>query len=46
MKLVKKGEYKERKDHWSILVKPTEACNLNCQYCYAKPYRDKYGIKL
>lgn len=33
----------ERKNNWSLLVKPTEACNLDCQYCYAKPFRDKYG---
>lgn len=32
-----------RKEHWSLLVKPTEACNLDCQYCYAKPFRDRYG---
>lgn len=32
-----------RKSHWSLLVKPTEACNLDCQYCYAKPFREKYG---
>lgn len=34
---------KIRAKNWSLLVKPTEECNLNCKYCYAKPFRDKYG---
>lgn len=27
----------------SILVKPTHKCNLNCEYCYDRPNRDKIG---
>ena len=33
----------EKQDKWSILVKPTHECNLNCKYCYDKPKRDEYG---
>lgn len=29
-------------NNWSLLVKPTHSCNLNCKYCYEKPNRDKY----
>lgn len=32
-----------RVEHWSILVKPTNSCNLDCKYCYEKPMRDKLG---
>lgn len=34
-----------KKKNWSLLVKPTEDCNLNCQYCYAKPFREMYPGK-
>lgn len=27
----------------SVLVKPTHACNLDCKYCYDKPFRNQYG---
>jgi uncharacterized protein len=30
-------------NHLNLLMKPTEYCNLNCQYCYAKPFKEKYG---
>lgn len=32
-----------RKKNWSLLVKPTHACNLKCKYCYDKPTRQMYG---
>lgn len=35
----------EKRNNWALLVKPTEECNLNCEYCYAKPFRDKYKNK-
>lgn len=31
------------REQWSLLVKPTHACNLNCQYCFDKPKREAYG---
>lgn len=30
-----------KRKKWSILVKPTNDCNLNCKYCYDKPLRDR-----
>lgn len=30
-------------DVFSVLVKPTHKCNLDCKYCYDKPYRDRFG---
>lgn len=33
------------RESWALLVKPTHSCNLNCQYCYDKPMRDKYKGK-
>lgn len=30
-----------RAKSWSILVKPTNDCNLDCKYCYDKPMREK-----
>lgn len=36
-----------KRKNLSILYKPTNDCNLNCKYCYDKPYREKYkGKKL
>lgn len=32
-----------RKRFWSLLVKPTHDCNLNCMYCYDEPMRRKYA---
>lgn len=29
-----------QRKRFSVLVKPTHRCNLNCKYCYDKPYRD------
>ncbi len=26
---------------FSVLIKPTHRCNLDCKYCYDKPYREK-----
>lgn len=34
-----------KKNNWSILVKPTHDCNFDCKYCYDKPLRDKYKGK-
>ncbi len=31
-----------RRKEWSLLVKGTHQCNLNCLHCYDKPSRDKY----
>ncbi len=28
-------------EKFSILIKPTHRCNLDCRYCYDKPYREK-----
>lgn len=28
-----------KRKHISLLVKPTVACNLDCQYCYDKPHK-------
>ena len=33
----------ERRDSYSILVKPTAMCNLNCEYCYDLPMRERLG---
>jgi len=27
--------------YFSLLIKPTHRCNLDCKYCYDKPYREK-----
>lgn len=27
--------------YFSVLIKPTHRCNLDCKYCYDKPYREK-----
>lgn len=27
--------------YFSILIKPTHRCNLDCKYCYDKPHREK-----
>ena len=35
-----------RKENWALLVKPTHGCNLDCQYCYDKPFRTKFGNKV
>lgn len=36
-----------RVDNWSLLVKPTNDCNLDCKYCYEKPVREKlHGCRL
>ncbi|WP_459195604.1 radical SAM protein [Wukongibacter baidiensis] len=32
-----------RRKSWSILVKGTNNCNMDCKYCYDKPLRDKIG---
>jgi len=37
---------KERKNRWSLLVKPTNDCNLNCKYCYDLPMREKHGATI
>lgn len=34
---------KQRRKYWSLLVKPTHDCNLNCKYCYDEPMRKKYA---
>ena len=35
-------KYDETKilDRISVLMKPTHRCNMNCSYCYDKPFRD------
>lgn len=33
----------QRRKHYSILVKPTAMCNLNCEYCYDLPMRERLG---
>ena len=30
-------------EHLTIIAKITNLCNLDCQYCYDKPFRDKLG---
>lgn len=32
-------------ENWALLVKPTHDCNLNCQYCYDRPTREKFRGK-
>lgn len=34
---------KEKEDNIGVLVKTTHACNFNCEYCYDKQNREKYG---
>lgn len=34
---------KPAKDSVTIIAKVTNLCNLDCQYCYDKPFRDKLG---
>lgn len=29
-----------QKEKFSVIVKPTHRCNLDCKYCYDKPYRE------
>jgi uncharacterized protein len=29
-------------DAFSVLIKPTHKCNMNCVYCYELPYRKRY----
>lgn len=31
-----------KKEHHTIMYKPSCDCNLNCKYCYDKPMRDRY----
>ena len=31
-----------KRDKWNVLIKPTHACNFNCQYCYDEPHRRKF----
>jgi uncharacterized protein len=33
-------------NHFSILVKPTHRCNLDCKYCYDKPFREKIKVDM
>ena len=30
-------------EHINLLVMPTDACNMNCVYCFHKPYSTDYG---
>lgn len=30
-------------EHINLLVMPTDACNMNCVYCFHKPYSSDYG---
>ena len=32
--------------HFSVLVKPTHRCNLDCKYCYDKPFREKIKVDM
>lgn len=32
--------------HFSVLVKPTHRCNLDCKYCYDKPFRERIKIDM
>lgn len=34
---------KPPQDSMTIIAKVTNLCNLDCQYCYDKPFRDKLG---
>jgi len=32
--------------HFSVLVKPTHRCNLDCKYCYDKPFRERIKVDM
>lgn len=32
--------------HFSVLVKPTHRCNLDCKYCYDKPFRKRIKVDM
>ena len=44
MKVINEQTKQEKADKpYTMIVKPTHDCNLNCAYCFDRPLRKKYG---